>query len=241
MLVSPIRGAPALLIRKEKVVVVGDLHIGLDLKYRREGIIFQDATRRMSDRLLGLCRDSGAKRVVMIGDVKESIAYPAFGEFMELKRFFGALDAAGIRMSIAKGNHDGEIERVVSNLGLDIEVGREIFVDGVALMHGNAWPSEEAMTKRYFVCGHMHFAVESGGRLEKAWLMATAGKGIGKRYARYDKGIRLVFVPPLNDMILGSAIRPDLGESMPLFRQKVFDWKSARIYGLDRKLRRAPV
>ncbi len=40
-------------------------------------------------------------------------------------------------------------------------------------------------------------------------------------------------------MILGSAMGNDTGDSMPLFRQKVFDWKSAKVYGLDKRLRRA--
>jgi metallophosphoesterase superfamily enzyme len=241
MLVSFVRGAPALLIRKEKVLVVGDLHIGLDLRYRREGIIFQDATRRMSDRLLALCRDTGARGLVIIGDVKESVAYPGFGEFLELKAFFGALAAAGIRMNIAKGNHDGEMDRVIRNLGLEVGLEKEIFVDGVALMHGNAWPSEGAMRKRYVVCGHMHFAVDSEGKAEKAWLVARPGKGIGDRYKKYNKSIRLIVVPPFNDMILGSAAGRNAGEKVTLFRQGVFDWKDARAYGLDGTLRRLPV
>jgi uncharacterized protein len=235
MLVSLVKGAPALLIRKEKTLVVGDLHIGLDLKYGRGGILFQDATKRMSDRLLGLCNETGAGSLVMIGDVKESITYPGFSEFMELKRFFGALK--GVRISIAKGNHDGNLERVLRNLDLDIELKREIFVDGVALMHGNAWPSEEAMRKRYLVVGHRHFAVDSNGKTEKVWLIANAGKKIEKRYKSYNKGIRLIVVPPFNDLILGNAIRAEEGESAP-FRQGVFDWKGAKVYGLDRKSRR---
>ncbi len=43
-------------------------------------------------------------------------------------------------------------------------------------MHGNAWPSEEAMRKKYLVVGHRHFAVDSNGRIEKAWLFARRGK-----------------------------------------------------------------
>ncbi len=236
MLISLVKGAPALLVRKEKVLVVGDLHIGLDLRYRREGIIFQDATKRMSDRLLALCKETGARSMVIIGDVKESIAYPRFGEFMELKRFFEAMKGIGI--SIAKGNHDGDMERVIKNLDLDIELKREIFIDGVALMHGNAWPSEDAMRKRYLAVGHRHFAVDSNGKIEKAWLLAKPGGKIGDRYKRYNKDIRLVVVPPFNDLILGSAIGAETGDSMPLFKQDVFGWKSAKAFGLDKVSRR---
>jgi uncharacterized protein len=234
MLVSLVKGAPALLIKKERTLVVGDLHIGLDLKYGREGISFHGATERMSGKLLELCEETGARSVVIIGDVKESISYPGFGEFMELKRFFAALK--GLKVSIAKGNHDGEMEKVLKNLDLDIELRKEIFVDGVALMHGNAWPSEEAMRKRYLVVGHRHFAVDSDGRIEKAWLFAGAGRQIGERYNRYNKGIRLIVTPPFNDMILGSAMDNDTGDSMPLFRQKVFDWKRTKVYDLDKRL-----
>jgi hypothetical protein len=61
---------------------------------------------------------------------------------------------------------------------------------------------------------------------------------MGKRYERYNKGIRLIFVPPFNDLILGSTINSGMRDTMSIFKQKVFDWKSVKVYGLDGSGRR---
>ena len=91
MLVSFVKNVPALFIRKEKILVVGDLHIGLNLRYRSEGIHFQEATRRMADSLLSAYRKSGARCIVLLGDVKDSIGSPGFAEYRELKTFFDGM------------------------------------------------------------------------------------------------------------------------------------------------------
>lgn len=230
MLVSMIRGAPALLIRREKVLVVGDMHIGIDLEYKRSGILFQGATERMAERLLQLYRDSGAKSIAMLGDVKNSIGYPGFAEFMELKRFFGALE--GIDITVARGNHDGNLDRVFKNIGLDVGIKREILIGGVSMLHGNAWPSEDAMMGRYLVTAHFHFAIDNNGVKERAWFMAKIGKGIAKRYKRFNKKIKIIVEPAFNDLVPGTLIRKEMARTIAAFRIGAFDWKSAVAYDL---------
>jgi putative SbcD/Mre11-related phosphoesterase len=231
MLVSMIKGAPALLIRKEEVLVVGDLHIGIDLKYRRSGMSFQGATERMAEKLLETYMDSGARRIVILGDVKDSIGYPRFAEYKELERFFGALK--GMDITVARGNHDGNLARVFKNIGLDAPIEKEVIIGGVAMAHGNAWPSEEAMRQKYLVVAHFHFAIDVGGVKERAWLVAQAGKKIRDRYEKCNRGIRLIVEPSFNDLVPGTLIRNEMAESILPFRQGVFDWKSTKVYGLN--------
>lgn len=236
MLISIVRGEPALLIRKEKALVVGDLHIGLDLKYKERGLFFPNATERMAADIRRLLKKTGAKRLVILGDVKESIAYPKFAEFMELKKFFEALK--DIRISIVKGNHDGDLAKVMDNLAPEIEITKEKLMGGVALVHGNAWPSEIAMRQKYIVCAHGHFAVDAQGRNEKAWLFAKAGKSMDKRYEGFNKSIRLVMMPAFNDLILGTQVSEDTKNRTQFFRQDVFDWKSSILYDLKQAKKR---
>ncbi|MGA3020857.1 MAG: hypothetical protein ABSD68_02830 [Candidatus Micrarchaeales archaeon] len=94
--------------------------------------------------------------------------------------------------------------------------------------------AEEAMKRRYLISAHGHFAIEVNGRNEKAWLVARVGKGIGRKYEGYNKKIKLVVVPPFNDLILGTRIGERTAEHTPLFRREVFDWKSSKIYDLKR-------
>ncbi|VVB76664.1 Calcineurin-like phosphoesterase [uncultured archaeon] len=234
MLISLIKGAPALLIRKERVLVVGDLHIGIDLKYRASGIHFQGATNKLAEQLLETYKKSGARSIVILGDVKESIGYPRFGEFMELKRFFEALK--GIDIRIVKGNHDGGLDRVLKNLELNIVIEKEVLTDNIAMIHGNAWPSDEAMQKRYLITAHEHLAIDVDGKKGKVWLIAKASKKASGKYVKFNKDIKLVVVPPFNELVLGSEITEGIKKRMPLFRENVFDWKSARAYDLEKGL-----
>lgn len=231
-LISMVKGEPALLIRNAKALVVADLHIGLDLKYKEKGMFFPNATERMAADIRRLLKKTGAKSLVILGDVKESIAYPKFAEFMELRRFFETLK--GVRISIVKGNHDGDLEKVMGNFAPDIEITKEKIMGCVALVHGNAWPSEQAMRQRYLISAHGHFAVDVDGKNEKAWLFAKAGKGMGKRYGRSNKNIRLVIMPAFNDLILGTQVSEDTKNRTQFFRQDVFDWKSSIAYDLKR-------
>jgi metallophosphoesterase superfamily enzyme len=233
MFISMVKGAPALLIRRERVLVIGDLHIGIDLKYRNSGILFQGATERMAEGLVKIYRDSGARSIVILGDVKNSIGYPGFAEFMELKKFFGALE--GIDITVARGNHDGNLGRVFKNIGLDAEIKREILIGGISMLHGNAWPSEEAMMGRYLVTAHFHFAFDNYGVKERVWFVARSGRGIGKRYERFNKQIRLIVEPAFNELVPGTLIRKEMAHTIPEFRQRVFDWKSAVAYDLEMK------
>jgi hypothetical protein len=234
MLVSFVKGSPALLIKKERVLVVGDLHIGMHLKLRESGIYFQNATQKMAKSLLEAYEGSGARGIVLLGDVKESITSPRFAEYKELKLFFDAL--SGIEMRIVKGNHDGGLERVLESMGFGIPVEREVRIGGVALTHGNSWPSAMAMLSRYIVVGHGHYALMRGGMREKIWLVSKVTKRASKKYVHYNRNATLIVAPSFNSLITGSALSERAEGYLPLLKNGFFDFKSSKVYGLDGRL-----
>lgn len=234
MLVSFVKGAPALLIKRESALAVGDLHIGMHLKLREKGFYFQKATERMAESLLDAYKKAGARSLVLLGDVKESIGSPRFAEYKELKTFFDAI--AGIDTRIVRGNHDGGLEKVLANMGFKIPVDREVFVNGVALTHGNSWPSAEAMAKRYIVVGHGHYALETNGAREKVWLVSNVTSKASKRYARYSKAVRMVVAPSFNSLITGSALSPRTKNYLPTFKNGVFEFENAKVYDIRGRL-----
>jgi metallophosphoesterase superfamily enzyme len=230
MLVSFIKNVPALLIRRERVLVAGDLHIGMHLRLREKGFYFQRATERMAESLLDAYKRSGAKSIVLLGDIKESVASPRPAEYRELKTFFGAI--AGIDTKIVKGNHDGGLEKVLANIGFKIPVANELIVDGAALTHGNSWPSAGAMGKRYLIVGHGHYALVRNGALEKAWIVAKVTKFASRKYASYNKNLRLITVPSFNSLITGSAIGPRVRDYLPVLRNGFFEFEKAEVYDI---------
>lgn len=230
MLVSFVKNTPALMIKRERALVVGDLHIGMHLKLREKGFYFQKATERMARSLLDAYDRSGAKSLVLLGDIKENIASPRFAEYRELRTFFDAI--AGIDTQIVKGNHDGGLEKVMANMGFKIPVASEVTIDGVALTHGNSWPSPDAMMKRYIVVGHGHYALSVNGTLEKAWIVSRVTKKASKRYAHYNKSARLIAAPSFNSLITGSALSIKTKSYLPLFKNEFFGFENAEVYNI---------
>jgi metallophosphoesterase superfamily enzyme len=234
MLVSFIKNVPALLVDGEKTLVVGDLHIGMHLKLREKGFYFQGATERMARSLLDAYKKSGARSVVLLGDVKESIGSPKFAEYKELKTFFDTI--AGIDTRIVKGNHDGGLEKAIANMGFNIPVSKEILLGGVALMHGNSWPSAEAMGMRYVVVGHGHYALLRNGSLEKVWVVSEVTKMASKKYADYNKSAKMIATPSFNALIIGSALSPKAKNYLPPFKHDFFDFEGAKVYDIRGRL-----
>ncbi|MEM3405065.1 MAG: metallophosphoesterase [Candidatus Micrarchaeaceae archaeon] len=225
-----VNNEPALLVKKERCIVAGDMHIGIELKLMEKGINLPNLAEAMGKKLYGIAKSAGARRIVLLGDVKESIGYPVHEEEEALGNFFGSI--RGIRVDVTRGNHDGHLERVFSSLGIDAGISDEILFEDAALLHGNAWPSEGAMQKDYIVVAHGHIAIDVGGVLSKAWLIAKA-KNPEAEYEKYNRHARLVVAPPFNEMMVGSRISANTINYIPLLKRGVFGFESAELFSLD--------
>ena len=156
----PIPGAPALVLGdatggRGRTVIVADLHLGLGGTPERPGGPPEASDERMADRLVELLRSSGAKSLLIAGDVKHPIvgAPPALRPV--LFRFFSHLLREGYTVDVVLGNHD---------VGLARHLPREVGVlpptgvvrDGVGIFHGHRWPSNAVLRAPWLVVGHLH-------------------------------------------------------------------------------------
>ncbi|MDE1851158.1 MAG: metallophosphoesterase family protein [Candidatus Micrarchaeota archaeon] len=227
--ISFVKGKPAMKIGS--TLVVSDLHIGLEFKFSGSGVYFPNASRKMANEILEICKASKASDLVILGDVKESIGNVTRDEENALREFFETLK--GVRIRIAKGNHDAYLDRILKKLGFDVPVEKEIFLGNAALMHGNFMPSSEAMKKRYLVMGHGHMAAYVNGELEKVWFIAGIGKGAGRSYSECNAAAKLIIVPAFNSMITGSGFSTESKRHMPLLRNEVFAAERAEVRTLS--------
>ncbi len=225
-----VNGTPALLIKREKVLVAGDLHIGAETRMKERGLYFSKAAARMAEDLLAAFKKSGARSIVLLGDIKDNVSYSSRDEAEAIGEFFSAL--RGMDISIARGNHDAYLARIFKGQNIDVKIEDEILLGNAALMHGNAWPSDEAMQKEYIITGHGHIAAKRGGKMEKAWLMAAIGSGAGERYGKFNKNARLIVAPAFNALITGTRINGKTKSFIPLLNKDVFDFNNAKVYDL---------
>ena len=231
---------PALILTasRKNHLVIGDLHIGIEREAKWKGINMHSATDMIANRIVGIASSFKVKDVILLGDLKNRILRLDYVEMRMVKDFLGRLNDARLKVHLVTGNHDAYADDFS---GLLESMTDEIIIDDVALLHGHRWPSDKAMSKSTIITAHNHFAIglyDSNGAFynSKVWLIAKANKR--ELAGRYEKSIatRLIVMPAFNDLIIGggSDIERNAHDDInPLFRNNVFSFDDAEVYGLD--------
>jgi hypothetical protein len=225
---------PALLLRrgKERVLVVGDLHIGWEVTLARQGIHVPSQTSKMLLRLQGIIMKEHPTRLVMLGDVKHSVTGAELEEWHDVPEFFEKLLAKVPVVQIIIGNHDGNLEPLTpSRVQLLPPSGIALWGE-YGLLHGHAWPTPEMLGCETLILGHLHPAITlrdvMGYRItQAAWVTApcdshklllgslkAAGvsakekplEALTRRFHVNLAVARCVFVPPFNDFLGGRPV-----------------------------------
>jgi len=239
---KPVGTEPALLLRrgKERILVVGDLHIGWEVTLARQGIHVPSQTSKMLVRLEAAIAKEKPTRLIMLGDVKHSVTGAELEEWHDVPEFFEKLLAKVPVVQIIVGNHDGNLEPLTpSRVELLPPSGIALWRE-YGLLHGHAWPTPELLSCETLILGHLHPAITlrdtMGYRITKpAWITApcdahklligslkAAGvpakekplEALSQRFQANLNVARCIFVPPFNDFLGGRPVNsPKLDDS----------------------------
>ncbi len=239
-MVQPVPDRPAATVTTggKRLLVAADYHAGLEVALRREGVELRSAAEDRREALLDLVRDERPDRVVLLGDVANAIGSPGDEERAELDALFGALTEHA-PVSIAKGNHDGDLAEVVADLGHDdvtVSEGDGLRIGTVGFAHGHTWPSREVLDAGTVCVAHEHPQVRledevGGARTERAWLRGRLSPGPFRERApdaRADGA--LVVFPAFNDRVGGTWVNENDGFLSPFLPEGMTD---AEAYLLD--------
>ena len=231
---KPIGSEPALLLRhrSERVVVIGDLHIGWEVTLAQQGVHIPSQTDKMLSRLRTIIEKERPSKLLMLGDVKHSVTAAELEEWRDVPEFFEALLKLVPSIQVVLGNHDGNLEPLTpSQVELIPATGIALWKK-FGLFHGHAWPSPDILECETLILGHLHPAVTLrdalGYRLTRpAWVTASCdptrliegtlkAAGVGRKVdlqkaLREEFGVkplsrRCVFVPPFNDFLGGRPV-----------------------------------
>jgi len=221
--------APALFHRG--ALILGDTHFGMEEKLRRKGIYDENFSMRLFEKLKCLVEEHKAEKVIFLGDVKEDIT-------MLDKRTEQILSGLSMicEVVVVRGNHDGGIE---SFRGAKVAPSEGMVHEGLGLLHGHSWPSEDLMRCKHLVMGHQHPMVaisDAFGRkhTEPAWIIAPADvEMLSARYPGARKDIRLILMPAFNPLV-GSIMKTDDKSRLgPILNNKLFKLSDALVVRLD--------
>ncbi|RLG92994.1 phosphoesterase [Candidatus Bathyarchaeota archaeon] len=247
---------PALLIKagETRTLVVADLHIGWEVTLTNQGVHVPSQTPKLLKRLLQLIDRYKPNTLVMLGDVKHTVATAQLEEWRDVPAFFEKLKRKIADIRVVPGNHDGNLAPL---LPPDIEITPPtgITIQGVGLFHGHTWPAPKLLESRVLVMGHVHpviaFRDPLGFRIIKqVWIKAklnpsTLAEQILKKSAQQTgeklkmKAKKLVIMPQFNDFLGGRPINEKPLEKKsekivgPILRSRSVDLENAEIYMLD--------
>lgn len=227
-----VEGAPALYIwdSAKPTLVISDLHIGIEEEFRGRGVYVPVQTQRMVSRLSFLANRVGARRLVVLGDIKHSVHGVTPFEVREINEFFGAVVRIFEEVLVVPGNHDGGIYkhlfrwlRVSDPRGVVLEVGGA----RVAFTHGHTHPPSYVVGADVMVTGHHHFYVKGvPGSVDKypVWV----------KLVRDEKPNEVVVVPAFNELVGGISLDEVLEEKRsPVLRLLLNNPDRAEVYSIE--------
>ncbi len=188
----------------EKVLVVGDLHLGYEEALNRTGVL---VGRQMFDEMISdlnaVFGEVGkVDKVVLLGDVKHDFGGILKQEWKDVNAILDYFESMSRRVIVVKGNHDNILGPILKKRKMKL-LGVYIW-NGFAFLHGDE-DYEEIWRKEIdtIIVGHGHPAVNlrepKGAKVEK-YKCFLVGRFRGKK---------MVVVPSFIDFYVGSDPRDD--------------------------------
>jgi len=232
--VQPIPNEPALFIKDKKILVIADLHIGVENQLKEQGLNVSSQTHNMITRLFSLCKKFKPDEIILLGDVKHNIPSSTIQERRDVKIFLEKIQRYGV-VHIIPGNHDGNIDKL-SPKDVIIHPSGGFSIDDIGFIHGHRWPTQEVMSSRRIVMGHTHPTIMFVDRLgyktfEPCWIKTVfIEDALEERYPDVSVDSHLLILPAFNPLCGGIAVNKD-GVTGPL--GKIIDIQNAQVYLLD--------
>lgn len=230
---QPVYGIPAL--KADTNLIVGDLHIGMESHLRSKGFHLISHTSKMYDSLIEAAEDD-VNRLIVIGDVKDSVPGSTKQEYAEIPNFFERLFERFDIIDVVRGNHDTQIEEFLPSR-VKIRPASGLKIGDTGFIHGHTWPSAEVMDCRTLVLAHNHPAVmfcDGVGRrtTEPCWFRGSFNATSDERYPVIPE--RFLVIPAFNRMLGGSPVNV-IGEDLlgPVLNSGLLDLDNAHLYLLD--------
>lgn len=144
---------PALLVTNaERILVVADLHIGIEADLAVHGWHVPSRSGKRLERLLASIDATDPGLVVFLGDVKHNLPVTTRQEHRELPEILTAVRKI-VPLRVVPGNHDTGIGRFLHDGELMPADGA--IIDGTGYIHGHTVPSPE-LFGNLILAGHHH-------------------------------------------------------------------------------------
>jgi len=232
-MITPLPPHPAALIKAQKTrtMVIADLHIGWEMSLSEKGIHVPTQMPKLLNKLTSLLNIYKPEKLLILGDVKHTVATAEIGEWQDIPDFFNDLRKQIKEIPIIRGNHDGNLEPLLPE-NIKTLPATGTIIGEVGFFHGHRWPSPTLLKCRTLVMGHVHpvvaFRDPAGFRITRqVWVKADCDKTrlaetllqkykikieknpeetLWKHYKIKPKTSQLFIMPSFNDFLGGRPL-----------------------------------
>jgi len=217
--------------QKTRTMVIADLHIGWEIALSQRGIHVPTQMPKLLQRLKNLVSIHKPERLLILGDVKHTVATAELGEWHDVPDFFNELKNQIQEIYIIRGNHDGNLEPLLPRT-MKLLPATGTAIGEVGFFHGHQWPSPALLACKTLIMGHVHpvvlFRDPAGFRITKqVWVKAsfnstqltqvlldkhkikaekTLKETLWKHYKVKPRASQLFIMPSFNDFLGGRPL-----------------------------------
>jgi hypothetical protein len=231
---------PALYISDEKILVISDLHIGIEHELFQYGITIPSQAEKFREIINDLIKITKAKTLVILGDVKHKVPGVSYREMKEIPKLFETLNTK-VMIHITQGNHDTYLKNLLPEK-VKFYSSRGFKIRKYGFFHGHAWPSKNLMKCDHLFIGHIHPAIEFKDKfgfrsIEQVWIKGKLDElTVKKRYNIEKTGkLQTIMLPAFNKLLGGITLNTIVKNKYigPLATNKVIDISKSKAYLLD--------
>jgi putative SbcD/Mre11-related phosphoesterase len=211
---STVDSIPALYHRELDILVISDLHLGLEGSMTSEGsYVPKFQLEEVVDEIKEAQKETGAERLLINGDLKNEFRKSYYSEKQEVRKLLRETKEFFEEIIVIEGNHDNFIEETVR--GEDVKFEKEHLEDGVLFVHGHEEPGEENFET--LVIGHEHPALSLKDEIGVVEKVDCA------LYGEMKDGKNIVVLPAFSSISNGTRINETPGSELlsPILRNSV--------------------
>jgi len=236
----PIFPYPFMLLKeKSSMLIVGDTHFGIEEDLKKKGISGINITNTFIDEIKSVKKETGAKAILFLGDIKNELDLKQESESL-IKGILNTMKELFERIIIIKGNHDGNIEQIISEK-VEIYPSTGFTYNGVGFFHGHAWPNENVVNQKIIVSGHVHPGIgllKFNGKIEvrKCFAIGNANtKNLEMHYGKGNAKVKKIILVPAWNRYTGNSIlnNPIKSQKGIVMRNNLLNLEKTKIYLLD--------
>jgi len=208
----------SLYLKKEKVLVISDLHLGYEEMLMKSGVLLPKfQLNEILIQLEDILKQTGKlNKVVITGDIKHEFGTISEQEWREILKLFDFLQKNADEIVMIKGNHDIILEPIAEKRNIIVE--QDFTLGDYFITHGDEIKETKSKT---IIIGHEHPAIvlREENRAEKFKCFL-----VGK-YKKHT----LIVLPSFNPLIEGTDILS--GETLSPYLDQNLDNFSVYVVG----------